>query len=185
MNDDFRRAAEFHGHTCPGLAIGYRVAKYVLEHHRRSRDEELVTIAENRSCSVDAIQELLGCTIGKGNLMLLDHGKQAFTVYSREGSSALRIYFRGENIEGMDRLRRPQGDGEDPEALRQAIISRILSAPDDEVLSVREVSIPAPERARIYPSIRCQECGESFMEIMGRTAGGRILCKGCFKRLVC
>ena len=66
MDDDLKQAVEFHGHLCPGLAIGYRVAKYIREHYPRSEDEELVCIAENRSCSVDAVQEILGCTAGKG-----------------------------------------------------------------------------------------------------------------------
>lgn len=68
IDTDLKRAVEFHGHLCPGLAIGYRVAKYFRLHHPRSEDEELVCIAENNSCSVDAVQELLGCTYGKGNL---------------------------------------------------------------------------------------------------------------------
>ncbi|MDD1754133.1 MAG: formylmethanofuran dehydrogenase subunit E family protein, partial [Methanothrix sp.] len=39
MDEDFKKAAEFHGHICPGLAIGYRVAKYAKEHYPRSQDE--------------------------------------------------------------------------------------------------------------------------------------------------
>ena len=50
---------------------------------------------------------------------------------------------------------------------------------------MREVDIPAPEKARIYPSLKCQECGEGFMEILGRTAGGKVLCKDCFEKIVC
>lgn len=95
MDDDLKQAVEFHGHLCPGLAIGYRVAKYIREHYPRSEDEELVCIAENRSCSVDAVQEILGCTAGKGNLIFKDHGKQVFTFFSRDDGRATRIYFRG------------------------------------------------------------------------------------------
>jgi formylmethanofuran dehydrogenase subunit E len=35
------------------------------------QDEELVCIAENKSCSVDSVQSLLGCTAGEGNLLFL------------------------------------------------------------------------------------------------------------------
>ncbi|MDI9617076.1 MAG: formylmethanofuran dehydrogenase subunit E family protein, partial [Methanothrix sp.] len=93
MEDDLKRAIEFHGHMCPGLAIGYRVAKYVKNHYRRSEDEELVAVVENNSCSVDAIQQMLGCTFGKGNLMFIDNGKQVFTFYHRGDGRAMRIYF--------------------------------------------------------------------------------------------
>jgi formylmethanofuran dehydrogenase subunit E len=192
MDDDFQKAAEFHGHTCPGLAMGYRVAKYVKEHYPRSKDEELVCIAENKSCSVDAVQSLLGCTSGKGNLILKDNGKQVFTVYSRDNNKALRIYFKGNVFKRMDELRQKLALGElgpeekkEMEGLRSRVIEDILSAKDEDLLSVREVDIPAPEKARIYPSLKCQECGEAFMEILGRTAGGKVLCKDCYEKMVC
>ena len=192
MDDDFQKAAEFHGHTCPGLAMGYRVAKYVKEHYPRAKDEELVCIAENKSCSVDAIQSLLGCTAGKGNLILKDNGKQVFTVYSRDNKKALRIYFKGNVFKRMDELRQKAALGElgqeekkEMEGLRSRVIEDILSAKDGDLLSVREVDIPAPEKARIYPSLKCQECGEAFMEILGRTAGGKVVCKDCYEKMVC
>ena len=192
MDDDFKEAAEFHGHTCPGLAIGYRIAKYVKEHYPRSQDEELVCIAENKSCSIDAIQFMLGCTAGKGNLLFRDYGKQAFTFYSRNKNKALRIYFRGGILKGMDELRQKMARGElGPEdrermaAFRSQATEKVLSARDEDILKIEEVDIPAPEKARIYPSLKCEECGEEFMEILGRMAGGKVLCKGCFERLVC
>lgn len=192
MDDDLKKAVQFHGHMCPGLAMGYRVAKYVKEHYPRSEDEELVAIVENSSCSVDAIQDMLSCTSGKGNLIFRDYGKQAFTFYSRDKGKAMRIYVKGDFFEGMDDVRRKYFQGKlnpeekkEFEALREKIIDMILTAPDDEVLSVKEVDIPAPAKARIYPSLKCQQCGEAFMEILGRTAGGKVLCKECFEKTVC
>ncbi len=192
MEEDLKKAVEFHGHMCPGLAMGYRVAKYVKEHYPRSKDEELVAIVENKSCSVDAIQDMLGCTFGKGNLIFKDYGKQAFTFYSRDKNRALRIYFRGDIFEETDDLLQRYFKGElgpeekkELEALREKVIQKILTAPDEELLSVEEVDIPAPEKARIYPSLRCQECGEAFMEIMGRTVGGKVVCQACFEKMGC
>jgi formylmethanofuran dehydrogenase subunit E len=105
MDAELKKAIEFHGHLCPGLVIGYRIAKHVREHYPRSNDEELVCIVENNSCSVDAVQALLGCTFGKGNLIYKDYGKQAFTFYSRGNGKALRIYFKGDLSSRMDDLR--------------------------------------------------------------------------------
>lgn len=192
MEEDFKKAAEFHGHVCPGLAMGYRVARYVKAHYPRSEDEELVCIAENKSCSVDAVQFLLGCTAGKGNLIVIDNGKQAFTFYSRNQGKALRIYFKGDVFAGMDGLRQKMAAGnltpaekKEMEGMRSRIMEQILASRDEDLLDVREAEIPAPDKARIYPSLVCQECGERFMEIMGRTAEGRVLCKGCFEKKVC
>jgi len=192
MEEDFKKAAEFHGHVCPGLAMGYRVARYVKAHYPRSEDEELVCIAENKSCSVDAVQFLLGCTAGKGNLIVIDNGKQAFTFYSRDQGKALRIYFKGDVFAGMDAMRQKMAAGNltaadkmEMEGMRSRIMEQILAGRDEDLLDVREAEIPAPEKARIYPSLVCQDCGERFMEIMGRTAEGKVLCKGCFEKKVC
>jgi formylmethanofuran dehydrogenase subunit E len=191
-DSDLRAAVEFHGHLCPGLAIGYRVARYVKEHYPRSEDEELVCIAENNSCSVDAVQELLGCTFGKGNLIYRDYGKQVFTFFSRKDRRALRIYFKGDLSGDMDDLRAryfkgelSQEESKEFEIMRDRVTQHILDAHDEELLSVKEeAEIPAPLKARIYPSLQCQECGEGFMEICGRTANGKVVCQGCYERMV-
>lgn len=64
----FEDAVDFHGHACPGLALGYRVAVAALKHLDVSRveDEDLVAVVENDACSVDAVQFACGCTFGKG-----------------------------------------------------------------------------------------------------------------------
>ena len=191
MDEGFKKAIEFHGHSCPGLAIGYRVAKYVKENYGRAEDEELVAIVDNNSCSVDAIQQMLSCTFGKGNLVFRDYGKQAFTFYSRGRNEALRLYFKGEMpgraVELQKKMSSNQLTGEERkelEKLREQFIQYILSAPDSEILSIQKVEIPAPQKARIYPSLKCEKCGESFMEVKGRTACGVVMCKECFDKLV-
>jgi formylmethanofuran dehydrogenase subunit E len=30
----YEEAVAFHGHACPGLALGYRAAEYALQHYR-------------------------------------------------------------------------------------------------------------------------------------------------------
>ena len=75
------RSVEFHGHSCPGLIIGIKAAMYVMElfHEAFSEDEELVCVTENDACGVDAIQSILGCSVGKGNLLFRMRGKHAYT----------------------------------------------------------------------------------------------------------
>ena len=59
----YDEVVRFHGHTCPGLALGFRVAGAAVEalDIGRASDEELVAIVENDACGIDAIQYLLGC----------------------------------------------------------------------------------------------------------------------------
>lgn len=82
----WNKCVEFHGHSCGGLTIGYKAALYAIElldlklggggnAGCLSADEEIVCISENDACGVDAIQVLLGCSIGKGNLLFHMRGK--------------------------------------------------------------------------------------------------------------
>ena len=41
-----------------------------------SSDEEVVCISENDACGIDAIQVILGCSIGKGTLFV-SHDREA------------------------------------------------------------------------------------------------------------
>ena len=78
---DWERCVAFHGHECGGLTIGYKAAQYAakLLELKFSADEQVVCIAENDACGVDAIQVMLGCSVGKGNLLFHMTGKQAFS----------------------------------------------------------------------------------------------------------
>src|SRR3972149_3817545 len=90
------KVREFHGHVCPGVAYGVRVASVVLQQFgQRAEDEELVAIVENDSCAVDAIQVMTGCTFGKGNLLFKDYGKQVYTFFKRSSKEGLRIAVKG------------------------------------------------------------------------------------------
>ena len=89
----FEECVRFHGHACPGLATGYRVATAAMSilGVKRPNDEELVCVAETDACGVDAIQFLLGCTLGKGNLIYRDHGKQVYTLICRQKGRSVRV----------------------------------------------------------------------------------------------
>lgn len=160
---------KFHGHTCPGLAIGYRMSVAALNalESMRAEDEELVAIIENDACGVDALQCLSGCTFGKGNLLFHDYGKQAYTLYSRSSGSGVRVLYHGNGI--PQKLR---GD-------RPARIEKILSAAADDLLTVTPVTIPEPEPARIMESLPCSVCGERVMTSRLQTIDGKPVCIPC------
>ncbi|MDD5724222.1 MAG: FmdE family protein [Syntrophales bacterium] len=164
--------ARFHGHKCPGLAIGYRMASAGLEalDSARAEDEELVSIVDNNACGVDALQCLTGCTFGKGNLLFRDHGKQVYTIYSRTTRKGVRIVFHGHGM--------PDGIRDD----RDAYAKWILSAPQESVLSVTPVSVQEPEPARIMKSVLCKLCGEAVMESRVRDVDGMPVCIPCFDK---
>jgi formylmethanofuran dehydrogenase subunit E len=80
MNKElWERCVEFHGHECPGLAMGFKDCEAAMEKMGLtfSKDEEVVCVTENDACGVDAVQVITGCTFGKGNLLYKGTGKMA------------------------------------------------------------------------------------------------------------
>lgn len=191
IDDDLREVIQFHGHLCPGLALGYRVAKAALRElgTERPHDEELVAIVENDSCAADAIQFVTGCTFGKGNFIFRDFGKHVYTVFSRARGKGVRISedFRGfENDQRFSDIKRRQKAGEDVGVERQAYMmekaAAILKAEEKDLLIIQPVTSLPPAEAKVRSSLRCAVCGEKFMESRGRVKKGEIVCIPCFER---
>ncbi|UCD57670.1 MAG: formylmethanofuran dehydrogenase [Candidatus Hydrogenedentota bacterium] len=176
----FDETVRFHGHVCPGLAIGYRVATAAMEllEVDRPRDEELVAVVENDTCAVDAIQVVTGCTFGKGNLVFKDYGKGGFSFFSRESKKGFRISYRefpslpdadGARMEQLKEKLHFGKSGTEAERqeyanLRKKLIQHILSCRAEDFLLWRPLEEEPPRPARIRPSIVCDRCGEQVME---------------------
>ena len=166
---NYQEIIKFHGHECPGIAIGYRMAVAGMNEldSIRSEDEEIVAIVENNACGVDALQCVTGCTFGKGNLIFRDYGKQVYTLYSRSTGTGVRVVFRWEKA------------AEDMQADRGAMAQWILDTPADRILSITRVSIDELEPARIMKSEPCSECGEATMESRLCEVDGKRICVKC------
>ncbi|RKD33787.1 FmdE family protein [Thermohalobacter berrensis] len=163
----WEKCVDFHGHECPGLAIGYRVAESVRKRLGLdfSKDEEVVCITENDACGVDAIQVILGCTFGKGNLIYRGTGKHAFTFFRRNTNEGVRIVLKPLNEE-MDREKRQ---------------NYILTAPEEEIFQFKKPNFDLPEKARIFKTIECEICNEGAPEHKIRLMDGKKVCLDCFK----
>ena len=173
-DDLLQGAIAFHGHYCPGLTIGLRAAEIALRELgvERAADEELVCVAETDACGVDGVQYLTGCTIGKGNLILRDWGKQVFTFGRRADGKMLRVALRHGALDGVA--------DDNPEARRARAIERLQTAPDAEFFDLRWVDSPLPSQARIFKSVRCAECGEGVMEARAHLRDGEPVCPECY-----
>ena len=164
---DFEKCAAFHGHVCGCLTIGYKAAQYAIRllNLTFSDDEEVVCIAENDACGVDAIQVMLGCSIGKGNLLFHMRGKQAFSVYNRKTGKAVRLVLKPK-----------------PEGLRKEdSLQYYQSREPEELFDVKPAVIALPEKARLFDSYRCDCCGEVTGTNWIRLAGEKKLCLDCYE----
>ncbi|HWH34978.1 MAG TPA: FmdE family protein [Acidimicrobiales bacterium] len=186
------RIVEFHGHLCPGLAMGVQAAQIALrEVGPHSKDEEVVAVTETDMCGVDAIQFLTGCTFGKGNLIHRDWGKNAYTFFRRSDGKGVRIAGRPDAWRRdpqhqalFAKVRAGEATAEERarfQDLHEAQSRQVLEMAPDELFSCEDVEGPPPPMARIHTTVICDECGEGTMETRINLLGERQLCTTCYE----
>ncbi len=157
----------FHGHECGGLTIGYKASLYAAQllGLEFSQDEQVVCIAENDACGVDAIQVMLGCSIGKGNLLFHMRGKSAYSFYNRKNGKSVRLVLKP----------RPEG------MTKEESFAYYQGCSPEEMFEVKKATIPLPDKARLFDSYVCDCCGEVTGANWIRMADGKKLCLDCYE----
>ena len=165
-NSLWEKAAEFHGHKCPGLAIGYKVSLLALKHLEIKddiNDEDIVCIAETDACGVDAVQVILKATVGTGAMRIMYTGKQAFNIFNRKNGKKARFVLNDmQNFNSKEER-----------------MEYILSADEEKLFTIKEVKMDFPEKAKIFNSYICAECGEKTAENAVSLINGRYICNSC------
>ena len=157
----------FHGHECGGLTIGYKASLYAVEllNLEFSDDEQVVCIAENDACGIDGIQVMLGCSVGKGNLLFHMRGKSAYSFYNRKSGKSVRLVLKPK-----------------PESMtREQSFAYYQACKPEEMFEVKEATIRLPEKARLFDSYVCDCCGEVTGANWIRLAGDRKVCIDCYE----
>jgi len=190
-SEDFKKCADFHGHICPGLAIGYRATKAALDwlDKKRASDKEMVATVETDACGTDAVQVLTGCTLGKGNLIQKDYGKHVYTVVSRNSGEGVRVSLKARALELSERhqelVRKLSGGEATPEnrkefwELHHQKSHDILGKPLKDLFTIKPAHIAVPPKAMIEPSKTCERCGEPTMLSKLTEIDGHYMCKDC------
>lgn len=183
-------AIQFHGHICPELLLGVRVAEFALSQLGvgPNQDEDLAAIVETDSGSVDAIQAILGCTFGKGNLYFRDYGKSVFTIVSRSQPRALRIAQKfgvldNPAVERFQALQAKEQLCSEEEGERESLMAEvfewIMSQPFETFFHWQEAEFPYLEKAQIQKSVQCQQCGEGVRQSRAMITDQGLLCPAC------
>lgn len=189
----WEKAVEFHGHVCPGLAIGYRAAVEAMGRlsQERSVDEEIVAIVETDACGVDAVQSITGCTFGKGNFFFRDVGKQAFSFGVRGKDKGLRLVLKNGVIDDLapegwaefrDKVFSKTATSEEKSRfkdLHRQATQKLLEEPLENIMDVKTIEMNFPPNARIFNTVACAFCGEGVMEPRARFKEGKIACLDC------
>lgn len=194
------KARELHGHVCPFLVLGLRMAEIAMGRLGVGRagvletvEEDIVAVVEVNNCLVDGVQIATGCTFGNNSLIYLDIGKNALVLFRRGDKRGVRVYIDSEKLiskyfpEDATRLFQKvvverRGSSKEVEELHrmwEEIGYRMAEVPEEE-FTVQEVEIVEEiERAPIFKNVRCSRCGELVMETRAVVVNGVKLCYTC------
>ncbi len=194
----WRKAVQFHGHCCPGITIGVVACQVVLEEFGAdAANDDLVAVVENDACGVDAIQVLLGCTLGNGKLIHRDYGKSVYTFLNRKTGRAIRLSMRSDAIrsepkadERLQMLSEKVGKGdatdfelEEFRKHRQTQIANLLKSGRD-IFAIQDIDISIPQRkVAVGRSINCESCKEPTLVHRIKQLNGMKLCIPCYEKL--
>jgi formylmethanofuran dehydrogenase subunit E len=140
-----------HGHRCPMSTLGGRLG-FAARRHLAGQGSAFAAVYRIATCAVDGIRHAIGCDEGGGTLEVRDLGAHLLTLTDLNSGRSVAVALRPEalhlagdyrqQIEELERLR----PSLTPEQLRQgqqrtdalldALLERLRSLPDDELLSV-------------------------------------------------
>ena len=161
----WKKAVDFHGHQCPGIAIGVRASQEAIKalNLQFSKDEKVFCISENKGCPVDGIQVVFGCSPGKGNLIFRNSGKQAFSFFNRNTGESIRLVLK-----------------DLPEMERDELESFILNEKDaSKIFEFKKPHYGLPEKTDVFENCVCEVCHEKTSEHLVRLKDGKKICLDC------
>lgn len=135
----WNKAVAFHGHATLDLAIGARMAEIIGKRFAEAmKNHRIVCVSEFHGCAVDAIQSILGCTMGRGTLLYAD-GKRSMSMdfYNCDSGESLRL----ETIYLTD-IVTPE---EAKNMSEMDIVKLVLSWPEEKVFYFKKPESPCPE----------------------------------------
>jgi iron complex transport system ATP-binding protein len=165
-----KKAGDFHGHICAGIALGTKMSLAALRAlglEPGARNKSLIVYAEIDRCMTDAVQVVTGCSLGHRSLKHVDYGKFAATYVNLETGKALRATIK-EHFSNEDSI--------------EETVKKISRIPESELVTLEEVTVDIPENDLPgTPKDRavCAVCGERVMDGREVNKDGKVLCRAC------
>lgn len=91
----WEKTIKFHGHECPGIAMGFKICEAAVKKLGiNSSKDEIICIAENNTCPVDAIRFILGCKEENNKLSFRLSEDLAFSFLNKTNGQKLKIQLK-------------------------------------------------------------------------------------------
>ncbi len=152
VGDVLQRCVEYHGHFCIGQALGVRIAMKGLELAAPEGEKDLIVFVENDRCIADAVLIATGTRLGRRTLKLADYGKMAATFVNLAQDTAWRVGLQPFEL---------------GEASKDEAKERVLSMPDEELLSWKKVKVRLKKEdlpGKPQRVVTCVRCGEKIFD---------------------
>lgn len=136
----FEEIAEAHGHRCPGIAIGYKMAKAAAEW---AGDEPVRVYSTTTRCPLDALRHTFRLT--DETLTIEDKGELHFILEKADGSKLFIDEVPGSKIknEEGDKLRKKvrEGTASKEETARfneiqEELLQQAFNTPDEKLFTI-------------------------------------------------
>ena len=91
----WEKVTEYHGHKCPGIAMGFKMCEAaILEMDANPSEDEVVCISENKTCPVDAVRFIFGCTEDNQKLEIRPSDDLAFSFFNKTNGEKLKVQLK-------------------------------------------------------------------------------------------
>ena len=189
VNMTLKRIADFHGHLCPDLVLGGKLCEYIQT--LLPADGISAIIAENCTSALDAIQIMLGSTIGNQRLKVIDLGKHNYTVIPKTETGSFRLDLHNQEYGDEDmykRLSRKMVSNtivmDEVVNLQMIIDERVrhlLRQPPESLFKVEPIE--RRQEPSEVPSVylTCCQCKEQVLDSHAVEYGHEIFCMPCFE----
>lgn len=188
---------KFHGHRCPGMPLGLRVALAAMEKLgvSRAKDGEVVALIETgdehcAGCFGDGVQVATGCTLGKGNIKKTYYGKIALTLVSRKDNKAVRAYVLPDFFAKMEKSpfiqKRSAGipASKLTAEISQPSIDMVMSMPDSAFIGISDVfDYEMVSPVVQFKRVKCSKCQDMVIEKYAHVMDDKIVCLPCLEKV--
>lgn len=193
-NISMKRVVDFHGHICPELAIGGKFCEFAQNLINTGSLEAagLSVVSENTTSALDAIQVLLGLTIGNQRLLVLDYGKHNYTLFSKYRDQGWKLIMRPQHYGDEDayltlerKIMNNEALYEDALQFQQMVdmrISHLIDLAPEDLFSIEEVAAESRPKEISGVYLTCATCGEQVLETRSIENRDKIFCLPCFQK---
>ena len=177
----WERVADFHGHSCPGVALGFKLAQIANRELgvKPNPAAELIARAETYSCALDALQVLNQVTLGKRTLQVSEKGKHVYSFQYQADQEILRLSVKPSVLERLavnDESATPR----QKQNRNLELIQFILSTPDSDFCTISRVPGSLMSKPTRAPWLTCPVCGDAVRaDFAVPRSDGQPVCPDC------